>query len=169
MRDITVNLACPIEGRRVLLLGAGGAARGGHRSLARGAAAPARRRQPHGGPRRRRWPKRSGNLGPISAAGFSALAGQTFDVVIDATSASLAGAGADLLPLPDGLFAPGSLAYAMMYGKGETVFQRLAKAQGAARVAEGLGMLLEQAAEAFFLWRGVRPDVAPVMTLLRGA
>ncbi|MGB5011408.1 MAG: shikimate dehydrogenase, partial [Candidatus Dechloromonas phosphoritropha] len=71
------------------------------------------------------------------------------------------------LPLPAGIFASGSLAYDMMYGKGETPFLALAREQGAARLADGLGILVEQAAEAFFVWRGVRPDSAQVLAELR--
>lgn len=82
--------------------------------------------------------------------------------MINATAASLAG---DLPPLPEGIYAPGALAYDMMYGR-ETPFMAAARAQGA-RVADGLGMLVEQAAEAFFVWRGVRPETAPVIALLR--
>lgn len=165
MRDITLNLGCPIEGRRILLLGAGGAARGviGPLLEARPQALVVANRT---AAKAQTLADVFGRLGPISASGFAQLAGQSFDLVIDATSAAL---GGDLPPLPGGLFAPGSLAYSMMYGKGETAFQRFAQGQGAARIAEGLGMLVEQAAEAFFLWRGVRPDVVPVMDMLRGA
>jgi len=104
--------------------------------------------------------------GPISGGAYSALSGQVFDIVINATSASL---GGELPPLPARLFAPGSLAYEMMYGRGDTPFLLFAREEGAARCADGLGMLVEQAAEAFYLWRGVRPDAAPVMALLRSA
>jgi shikimate dehydrogenase len=69
--------------------------------------------------------------------------------------------------LPAGIFASGSLAYDMMYAKGETPFLALAREQGAAHLADGLGMLVEQAAEAFLVWRGVRPDSAPVLAALR--
>ena len=165
MRDITLNLTCAIEGRRVLLLGAGGAARGVIGPLLGG--------RPQGldvahrtGAKAQIHVGAYGQLGPISACGFAQLADQSFDVVIDATSAAL---GGDLPSLPQGLFAAGSLAYSMMYGKGEAAFQRFARQQGAARIAEGLGMLVEQAAEAFHLWRGGRPGRAPVKGLLRGA
>ena len=165
LRDITINLACPIEGRRILLIGAGGAARG--------AIGPLLEAKPRALVVANRTEAKAqaladvfGHLGPISGVGFAQLAGQSFDLVIDATSASL---GGDMPPLPERIFAAGSLAYSMMYGQGETAFQRFAKMQGAVRIAEGLGMLVEQAAEAFNLWRGVRPDVAPVMDMLRGA
>lgn len=167
MRDITVNLGCPVEGRRVLLLGAGGAARG--------VIGPLLEARPQALVVANRTQAKAqilaavfGDLGPISACGLAQLAGQAFDLVIDATSASLA-PGGEAPTLPAGVFADGCLAYSMMYGKGETAFQRAARAQGVTRIAEGLGMLVEQAAEAFFVWRGVRPDAAPVMQLLRGA
>ena len=98
--------------------------------------------------------------------GLAELAGQQFDLVINATSASLSDAAPDL---PAGLYAAGSLAYDMMYGKGETPFLAAARQQGAARLADGLGMLVEQAAESFFLWRDVRPATAPVLAELRAA
>ena len=100
----------------------------------------------------------------VDAGNFSKTAGRSFDIVINATSASLSGAN---LPLPAGIYAPGSLAYDMMYGKDETPFLALARDQGAGRCADGLGMLVEQAAEAFLVWRGVRPETAPVLAALR--
>ncbi|MDE2309443.1 MAG: shikimate dehydrogenase, partial [Betaproteobacteria bacterium] len=88
---------------------------------------------------------------------------QQFDVVINATSTGLSD---EMPPLPPGIFAPGALAYDMMYGR-ETPFMKFAREHGAAVVADGLGMLAEQAAESFFLWRGVRPDARPVIEQLR--
>lgn len=85
-----------------------------------------------------------------------------YDLVINTTSLGLSG---EMPPLPPGIFAPGALAYDMMYGR-ETPFMKFARMHGA-RVADGLGMLVEQAAEAFFIWRGVRPDTAPVIAALR--
>lgn len=168
MRDITINLGYPLEGRRVLLIGAGGAARG--------VIGPLLEARPQTLVVANRTEAKAqaladvfGQHGPISGCGFAQLTGQSFDLAIDATSAALGATDNTTPSLPEGIFAAGSLAYSMMYGKGETAFQRFAKAQGAARIAEGLGMLVEQAAEAFHLWRGVRPDVEPVMDLLRGA
>ncbi|HEX9180637.1 MAG TPA: shikimate dehydrogenase, partial [Burkholderiales bacterium] len=100
----------------------------------------------------------------LEGGGYEALAGRCFDVVINATSASLADA---LPPLPPEAFAPGALAYDMMYGRGSTPFLAFARGHGAGRCADGLGMLVEQAAESFFVWRGVRPDTAPVIGMLR--
>ena len=95
---------------------------------------------------------------------FADLTGRNYDVIINATAASLAG---ELPPLPDGLLAPAGLAYDMMYGRGTTPFLAWAQAQGAGQCADGLGMLVEQAAEAFHVWRGVRPESAPVLAALR--
>ena len=164
LRDITHNLHYPLAGKRVLILGAGGAARGAIGPLleahparlviANRTVAKASALAEHFAP-----------YGPISGSGIAELAGQSFDLVINATSASLSG---ELPPLPSGIFAPDSLAYEMLYGRGDTPFLAFARAQGAARLADGLGMLVEQAVEAFFLWRGIRPDSTPAMTLLRG-
>ncbi len=161
VRDITVNLGLAIRGRRVLLMGAGGAARGVILPLLR--EAPSRLFIAN------RTADRALALaaqfaahGPVQGGGYDALKEQAFDLVINATSSGLSD---ELPPLPENVFAPGALAYDMMYGK-ETPFMAFARAQGA-RVADGLGMLVEQAAEAFQLWRGVRPDTAPVIALLR--
>ena len=161
-RDLTVNLACPLKGLRILLLGAGGAARG--------VLGPLLAAQPAALFIANRTVDKALDLAKqfsgSTGCAFPDLAGQTFDLVINATSASLSG---ELPPLPAGLFAPGSLAYDMMYGQGRTPFLTFAQEQGAARLADGLGMLVEQAAEAFFVWRGIRPDAHPVMAMLRGA
>jgi len=161
--DIRDRLGVPLAGARVLLLGAGGAARGvilplldaGVESLMIANRTPDKAVQliaPFG--------IREG----LHAGGFGMLAQHAFDVVINATSASLADAG---LPLPHGVFADGALAYDMVYGKGETRFLADARALGAARFADGLGMLVAQAAESFLLWRGVRPEISPVIAELQ--
>jgi shikimate dehydrogenase len=98
----------------------------------------------------------------VSACGYGALAGQSFDLVINATSAGLEGAAPSL---PAGVFARGALAYEMVYGR-DTPFLAMARAAGA-EVCDGTGMLVEQAAESFYLWRGVRPDTAAVLVALR--
>ena len=98
------------------------------------------------------------------SGGYADLGGRVFDLVVNATSAGLAG---ELPALPRGVFAPGSLAYDLTYGKDSTRFLAHARAEGAAQVADGLGMLVAQAAESFFLWRGRRPDIRPVIDLLR--
>ena len=163
VQDIEVNLRFPLAGRRLLLLGAGGAARG--------AIAPLLERRPAGLFIANRTAEKAEalagqfcELAAVDAGNLGKIAGRTFDVVINATSASLSGA---TLPLPAGIFAPGGLAYDMMYGKGDTPFLALAREQGAGHLADGLGMLVEQAAEAFLVWRGVRPDSAPVLAEMR--
>lgn len=164
VRDIRDRLGFPLSGRRILIVGAGGAARGvvlplleehpAHLAIANRSVDKALALKTQFAP-----------FGELTVGGVDAFAGGGFDLVINATSASL---GAASLRLPVGLFAPGALAYDMVYGKGETPFLRDARAQGAARGADGLGMLVAQAAESFFLWRGVRPDTVPVLALLQG-
>lgn len=166
VRDLSVNLATPLSGRRLLLLGAGGAARGAilpllaerpallriaNRTVARAEELVALF-APHSG------------QAHLQASSFADLAGQSFDVVINATSASLSDTAPDL---PGGLYAPGALAYDMMYGQHDTPFMTQAHSQGASHCADGLGMLVEQAAESFLLWRDVRPDTAQVLQNLR--
>lgn len=164
VRDLRQNAGVALAGKRVLVLGAGGAVRG--------VLSPLLAEQPAQVVVANRTAARAETLaalfadeGVVTACGFEALAGRQFDVVINGTSASLQG---DLPPLPDGMLAPGALAYDMMYGAEPTVFLRWAAQQGAA-TRDGLGMLVEQAAEAFFLWRQVRPSTAPVLAALRAA
>ena len=99
---------------------------------------------------------------PFKVSNYDGLNGQQFDVIINATSAGLTDSE---VPLPPGIFAPGALAYDMMYGR-ETPFMAFARSEGA-QVADGLGMLVEQAAEAFYIWRDIRPETAPVIARLR--
>lgn len=161
VRDLADNLSCSIAGRRILLAGAGGAARGVLLPLL--AARPAALFIANRDADKARALARA--FPGVDAGAYEDLAGQRFDLVINATSAGLTDAA---LPLPRGLFAGGSLAYDMVYGR-DTAFLRAARVDGAARVADGLGMLVEQAAESFFLWRGVRPATAPVLAALRAA
>lgn len=159
--DLQRNLRVAIACRRILLLGAGGAARG--------VIEPLLALQPANLVLANRTLDKAQRLaqdfgGRIEASTYAALAGRQFDLVVNATSASLAG---ELPPLPPRVYAPGATAYDMMYGKGETPFLEFARSEGAALLADGLGMLVEQAAESFFIWRGVHPDSAPVLKLLR--
>jgi shikimate dehydrogenase len=161
VNDLVRNLGVTLVGARILLVGAGGAARGVIPSLleAKPASLVVANRTV---PRAEELARAFG--APVVARSFHAVGGEQFEVVVNATSASLAG---EAPALPPGLYAPGAVAYDMMYGKGETPFLSSARAQGAARLADGLGMLVEQAAESFYIWRAVRPDTAPVLALLR--
>jgi len=163
VRDITHNLGFSLAGKRVLLLGAGGAARGVIAPLLAAEVASLFIANRNAG-KAEALAASFADIAMIKAGNFAQSAGLQFDLVINATSASLSG---ESLPLPPGIFAEGSLAYDMMYGKGETPFLALARAQGAARRADGLGMLVEQAAEAFFVWRAVRPATGHVLADLR--
>ena len=168
VRDIEDNLGCELKGRCVLLMGAGGAARGVLLPMLK--AGPSRiviaNRTVEKAVQLVRSIQHVAASAPakISACGFDQLSDQQFDLVVNATSSSLFD---ELPPLPDNLFAPGALAYDMMYGKGLTSFLAFAEARNVERLADGLGMLVEQAAESFLIWRGVRPDTRPVMLALR--
>lgn len=160
VRDLQVH-AAPLEGARILVLGAGGAVRGILEPLlANGPAALMIANRTAG--KAVRLAADFADLGETTGGGFDEIVG-TFDLVINGTSASLEG---ELPPLPDDLFADDALAYDMMYAAEPTVFLRWAAERGA-RTVDGLGMLIEQAAESFFIWRHRRPDTAPVRELLR--
>lgn len=159
LRDLTVNLKREIRGRRVLVMGAGGAAQGVLGPLH--AAQPARLVIANRtADKARALAKRfAGAVG----GGYAEFQKEQFDFLINATSAGLADAAP---PVSGSAFAPGAIAYEMVYGR-ETPF--LALARGCkAEAHDGLGMLVEQAAEAFLVWRGVRPETAPVLAALRG-
>lgn len=165
-RDLTLNCGFSIQGHRILLLGAGGAARG--------VLLPLIEKRPSALVVANRNIDKARQLidlipgsrdRAISVCAYDDLRGESFDLVVNATSAGLANAA---LPLPSRLFSPGSLAYEMVYGR-ETPFMRQARADGAGRISDGAGMLVEQAAESFFLWRGVRPRTAAILAELRAA
>jgi shikimate dehydrogenase len=161
--DIERNAGVSLSGKKVLLLGAGGAARGailplleaGVSSLTIANRTTAKAHE---------LANAFSAQGNILAQDLDALEGG-FDIVINATSASIEG---ELPTVRPDIFAPGALAYDMMYGKEPTVFMRFATRHGVA-ARDGLGMLVEQAAEAFLLWRGVRPDTGPVYAALRAS
>jgi shikimate dehydrogenase len=159
LRDLTVNLGFAIGGRRVLLMGAGGAAQGVLAQLIE--AGPLRLVIANRTPDRAR--ALAARYGAAAGGGYEEVRGEQFDLLVNATSAGLAG---EAPPLGAGAFAPGALGYDMVYGR-DTPFLALARAAGA-RAHDGSGMLVEQAAESFYLWRGVRPDTAPVLAALRG-
>lgn len=166
VRDITHNLGTPMQGKRVLLLGAGGAARG--------ALLPFLRQQPAQLLLVNRTLSKAQALveqfkdyaeGDFSCCSYPELGDLPvkFDLVINATSASLRG---ELPPVHTGVFGPGCLAYELAYGKGLTPFLRLAQGAGAGKLADGVGMLVEQAAEAFEWWRGVNPETTSMIETL---
>lgn len=158
-----LNMGWELAGKRVLILGAGGAVRGVLEPLLSQQVASvtiANRTLE----KARQLVQDFHDLGTLEAVAFEALAGRQFDLVINGTSASLQGV---LPPLPDHLLADGAACYDMLYAAEPTVFMRWAEEQGAARVADGLGMLVGQAAESFYAWRHIRPEVVPVITQLR--
>ncbi|MBU3694392.1 MAG: shikimate dehydrogenase [Rhodocyclaceae bacterium] len=162
VRDLVLNLGAELAGKRVLLLGAGGAARGVIGPLL--AEAPAALFVANrNGDRSASLAAHFGMSGPLDGGGFDEIEG-VWDIVINATSAGLHGGE---IPLDPECFAADTLAYEMVYGV-ETPFMASSRAIGAS-VHDGLGMLVEQAAEQFYLWRGVRPDTVPVIAALRQA
>jgi shikimate dehydrogenase len=168
-RDILHNLQCTIAGKRVLLIGAGGAARGVVGALLD--QAPSQLRITNRTFDKVRvliadWAQNAPNASPdkdFAGIALSDLASHQFDIVINATSASI---NAELPAVPPTCFAKGALAYDMMYGGADTPFMTFAKHSGV-RAHDGLGMLVEQAAEAYLFWRGVRPDTKAVLQELR--
>ena len=163
VRDIETNLDAPIRGKRVLLLGAGGAARGAAPAIL--ARAPAQLTIANRDlAKARALVEAFAALGPVEASSYAELsAGRPFDFVLNSTSASWSG---ESPPVPTSCFARGALAYELAYGKGLTPFLAAARAAGAGRLADGVGMLVEQAAEAFAWWRGVRPETGAVIAEL---
>jgi len=162
LRDIQHNLGVQFAGKRVLLLGAGGAARGALMPFlsARPADLVIANRDVV---KAQALAGSMASHGCVAGCGYEELGGQTFDIVINATSASLRG---ELPPVPASVLRKAGLAYELAYGKGLTPFLALARNAGAAKVADGVGMLVEQAAEAFAWWRGVRPDTQAVIERL---
>jgi shikimate dehydrogenase len=162
VRDITFNNGCQIKGKRVLVLGAGGAVRGilepvleekpleviiANRTVSKAEALA----------------QEFADIGKISGCGFDQIEGQ-FDLIINGTSASLSG---DLPPIPETVIHQHTTCYDMMYGPEPTVFNQWAAGLNAGATLDGLGMLVEQAAESFNAWRGVRPESGPVINHIR--
>lgn len=161
LRDIEHNLKVPLAGRQVLVLGAGGAVRGALLPFL--AAGPARLVIANRDLDKAHHLAKEVKHERLQVSSYEDLPGQHFDLVINATSASLTG---ELPPITAALFTNVLLAYELAYGKGLTPFLRLAREAGVARIADGVGMLVEQAAEAFEWWRGVRPQTRPVIDRL---
>jgi len=165
VRDIKENLGVAIAGKKVLILGAGGAVRG--------VLGPLLQENPAEVVIANRTPDRAQELadafeeqGRVDGCGFDDLDGSRYDIVINGTSASLKG---EVPPLPEGILARGAFCYDMMYGAEPTAFMQWADDEGAETIADGLGMLVEQAAESFLRWRGVRPETTPVIEAVRAA
>lgn len=162
VRDLMVNRQLDLHGKKILLMGAGGAARG--------VLAPLLEQQPAGIVIANRTPDKAVelaqqfvDLGQVRGIGFDQLDTEQFDLIINATAASLQG---EMPTLPDTVLAKQACCYDMMYGK-LTPFMQWASEHAVTRIFDGLGMLVEQAAESFYLWRGVRPATQAVITQLR--
>ncbi len=164
VRDLAINNGFSFKGKRVLILGAGGAVRGivqplmeqgidelviANRTLSKAESVATN----------------FADLGMIRACGLDAIVGGPFDLIINGTAAGLAG---ELPKIPGETLAEGGWCYDMMYGDEPTPFVLWGKEQGAEKSLDGLGMLVEQAAESFYLWRDVKPETAPVIQMLRG-
>ncbi|MCC5794694.1 MAG: shikimate dehydrogenase [Chromatiales bacterium] len=164
VRDLVGNLGIRLEDQRLLILGAGGAARGIIPALLEQSPASLCIANRTVG-RARELAAEFGGAGKLGSCSFEALSGQRFDLVINATSAGLHG---ELPPFPDSLAGGKTCCYDLSYAQQHTPFTRWAAALGAGAVHQGWGMLVEQAAESFLLWRGVRPDTAPLLQQLTG-
>jgi shikimate dehydrogenase len=163
LADLTRNLGLSWSSPRILLLGAGGAARG--------ALVPLLSLKPHLLVIANRTAERAvalarefGDHGPLSGCEFTKLEHDRFDLIVNATSASLRG---EVPIIPIDVVDEQTVCYDMAYGVGDTAFVAWAKRLGAGRAEQGWGMLVEQAAEAFELWRGVHPDTGPVLEALK--
>ncbi|MGD1984780.1 MAG: shikimate dehydrogenase [Chromatiaceae bacterium] len=163
VNDLAGNNGFALADKRILLLGAGGAARGVLRPLLD--EAPARLVIANRTAQKAiDLAARATGLADVTGCGLDALQGQQFDLIINATAAGL---DAQVPPIPDDCLADGAWTYDMMYGAQPTAFVQWGRGHGAALALDGLGMLVEQAAESFRLWRGVRPDTAGVISALR--
>lgn len=163
IRDLTNNLNISIKDKTILVLGAGGAVRG--------ILDPLFDEEPGMVVVANRTVSRAENLveifsdcGDLSACGYNELAGSSFDIVINGTSASLQG---EVPPLPEGLINNNTHCYDLMYSATDTPFVTWAKSYDAKMAVDGSGMLIEQAAESFFIWRGIRPETGSVIRLFR--
>lgn len=163
LRDLSENHGVDLAGGRVLILGAGGAVRGILQPLlgAKPAAVVIANRTVD---KAVALAADFSDLGTVSGCGFDDLDNEGFDIIVNGTSAGLDG---EVPPIPEHALKPGGTCYDMVYGDTPTAFVRWGLAHGAAQALDGLGMLVEQAAESFLLWRGVRPDTAPVIAALR--
>lgn len=162
IRDIVVNHGFTITAKRVLLCGAGGAARG--------IMLPLLKQKPlmltisnRTVQKAHKLRKQFSSYRNIVSGNYIDILGKEFDLVINATSTGLINKA---LPLPQGIFSAKSLAYDLMYGNMNTPFLQFARKEGVTHLSDGIGMLVEQAAESFFIWRKVRPETKPVIEML---
>lgn len=164
VRDMIANLGWVVQGMRVLVLGAGGAVRG--------VLEPLLREKPRQLLVVNRTPEKArqlaaefADIAPLEGGAYSLIGARQFDLIINATSAGLSG---QMPELPGSLLTERSCCYDMVYGSEPTAFMRWAAHNTAWAVADGLGMLVEQAAQSFYIWRGVRPETGPVIRQIRG-
>jgi len=165
--DLKNNLTVTLAAKRILLIGAGGAARGVLSPLLDEKPATlviANRTSSKARELADQINESQNTPGLLKGVGFNELGDTAFDIVINATAASLEG---DLPPLPESCITNADIAYDMMYGKEPTPFLIWAQQNGAQQISDGLGMLVEQAAESFFIWRNVKPDTGPVIKQIR--
>jgi shikimate dehydrogenase len=163
VRDLIANLGWAVQGLRVLLIGAGGAARGVLEPLLQECPKELLVVNRTGG-RAAQLAVEFADVGPLEGGAYDLIGARQFDLVINATSAGLSG---DMPELPGSLLTERSCCYDMVYGSEPTPFMRWSAFHAAWAVADGLGMLVEQAAESFYIWRGVRPETGPVINELR--
>ncbi len=163
LRDLADNHGIMLRGENILILGAGGAVRG--------ALEPLLSAHPQRLVIANRTVSRAESLvddfsalGPLEAVSFEALAGQGFSLIVNGTAAGVSG---QVPPIPDDVLLPGGTCYDMFYASEATAFVRWGQAHGASKTLDGLGMLVEQAAESFFIWRGLRPKTHQVIESLQ--
>lgn len=168
VRDLAENLGWPLKGKRILLLGAGGAVRG--------VLAPLLAQCPQALCIANRTSQKAVELAELftglaetvgcklTSRSYDALGEQRFDLIINGTSASISG---DLPPIPDALLQADTCCYDMMYGAKPTAFLQMAAGHGCAELSDGLGMLVEQAAESYRLWQGIKPKTQRVIAKVR--
>jgi shikimate dehydrogenase len=166
VHDLIENLAVGVRGRAVAILGAGGAVRGILKPLLdAGAASVAVSNRTMS--KAEAIAAQFSRFGRVDAVGPDAFGDRRYAIVVNATSLGMGGAEVGEFPFAGSIFAPGAFAYDLIYSDAPTPFMRWARAHGAARASDGMGMLIEQAAESFTVWRGVRPDTKAVFAMLR--
>lgn len=163
LRDLTINLKCDLSNKKILILGAGGASRGILLPLLK--EHPARIMIANRTiDKAKQLASEFTSLGEVSACGYHGLGQQSFDVIINATSSSLSN---QVPPVPSEAIGIDCLCYDLMYSDVDTAFMHWAKQHKATIINDGLGMLIEQAAESYFIWRGFKPNTSEIFSLFR--